>query len=1707
MKYKLLCLFVLLSFSLSDLYADIELSSKQMRTSDGLPSNSVRCMFQDSKGFLWLGTLDGLTRYDGNTFLTYQLESGKHDRISLADNRIKHVAEDKNGFLWIKTVPELFSCYDLQKACFVDFTGTGSDGENYSEIFMSSNGDVWLWHRRNGVRQIVCEDDRTMTSVKFRTKFGNLPDDRIKFINEDSSGRIWIGTMRGLASVYKGKVEFIDRKLNFSSSFPHGEDMYFLTKSGDVYRCVNGSKKIDCLASLSAIAGNTSVSTHSLIKDKWVIFTSSEGVYEFDFQNFQITPCRELKINNGKVIHDNYGDCWAYNNTGRIYYINSKSGEIKNFQLIPEEKMKYIDYERYHVVRDDRGIVWISTYGNGLFTYDIQEDRLEHFVSEGKNAGPIGSDFLLCLMKDRTGGIWVSSEYSGLSHISISNKGITHVYPESPDVFDRSNTIRLLTKMSNGDIWVGTRRGGLYNYDSHLKTKIDNHYLPYNIYAISEDSQENVWIGTRGDGLKIGDTWYKTDPSNPFALSHSNIYSILRDKKDRMWVGTFGGGLDLAESTEKGQYKFRRFFQGKKYGLRIVRVMAEDEKGMIWMGTSEGICIFHPDSLIANEDNYHLFSYTDGNFCSNEIRCLFRDSKGRMWVGTSGAGLNLCELSDDCQSLKYTHYGIAEGLVNNMVQSILEDHSGQLWIATEYGISRFNPNSHSFENYFFSSYTLGNVYSENSACMGADGKLIFGTNYGLTIIDPKKIPTERLLSPIVITGLSVNGIQVKPNMPGSPLQESLAYSDKITLKYFQNSFMLDFSTLDYSDNGQIKYMYWLENYDKGWNVPSSLSFATYKYLEPGSYIFHVKYCDGAGIWNDTETTLKIVIVPPFWKTNWAMLGYFILMLIALYFTYRIIFNFNRLRNRINVEKQLTEYKLVFFTNISHEFRTPLTLIQGALEKMYRTDDIPQALLHPLKVMDKSTQRMLRLINQLLEFRKMQNNKLALSLQETDVVAFLYEIYLNFSDVAEQKNMDFRFLPSVPSYKMFIDKGNLDKVVYNLLSNAFKYTPSGGTILFSVNVDEAKKCLYIQVADTGVGIPKEKQGELFKRFMQSSFSGDSIGVGLHLSHELVQVHKGTIEYKDNEGGGSVFTVCIPTDKTVYSEKDFLVPGNLLLEEANMQTHHLQELSEECQEHEKTVTTSRKHKILVIEDDNDIRGFLQEELSAYFEVEVAADGISGFEKACNYDADLIICDVLMPGMTGFEVTKKLKTEFATSHIPIILLTALTSPDKHLEGLEAGADVYVAKPFSFKLLLAQVFRLIEQCEKLRKKFSSEPGVVRPALCNTDRDKEFADQLVAVVEKIYSQYNISIVCRQLPLFSGVSVTPDISRVTDNSKVTDHHAILPTVQLEKQDVSALPQSEQKILNLVGMRLLCATGEKHTYAETQITLSCEGYEFKTKGKTVVQNGWKAIEELFKSSLKTKEKDDPMKSLPGVHEGDVLDSVSASVTEHFTTPPKQYTEDTLLSAMETAGNDQFDDDTVKKGLGTPATRAGIIEKLVKSGFAERKGKSLIPTKDGCNLVCVLPEQITSPAMTAEWENTLMEIERGKADADAFLSGIVWMTGDLVKAYPFLSDAEVQRFGTGKEEIGKCPRCGSPVYVGKGNFYCSNKECSFCLWEDNKFFSSKKKKLTKKIAKELLDKGWCRVTGLYTPKKPQLYDAVIRLDDSGGKYVSFKMEFDR
>lgn len=458
------------------------------------------------------------------------------------------------------------------------------------------------------------------------------------------------------------------------------------------------------------------------------------------------------------------------------------------------------------------------------------------------------------------------------------------------------------------------------------------------------------------------------------------------------------------------------------------------------------------------------------------------------------------------------------------------------------------------------------------------------------------------------------------------------------------------------------------------------------------------------------------------------LFYFLVVVIVLYVAFCLIRNFNNLRNRIQVETQLTEYKLMFFTNISHEFRTPLTMIQGALEKIESLNKIPKEMVYPIQLMNKSTNRMLRLINQLLEFRKMQNNKLSLMLEETDVMVFFYDIYRSFKETADDKQIDFHFAPSTSSYKMFVDQSKLDKIVYNLLSNALKYTPKGGKVVFAIIVNEEVGKLFISVSDNGVGIPKEKQGELFSRFMQSGFSHNSVGIGLHLTYELVNVHKGSISFDENEGGGSVFTVILPLDSSVYGKNDFLV-SSILQEESFV--HEQCDTYLTVNHDSVTPDPLNKKRILIIEDDGDVRKFLETELGIYFEIISEPDGLSGLQKAQSFEVDLIICDVLMPGMNGFDVTRKLKRDFETSHIPIILLTAMSTSENKLEGVESGADAYITKPFSSRLLLARIFQLIEQREKLKRKFSNDPAMTSQALCSTELDRKFGEKLQTILEK----------------------------------------------------------------------------------------------------------------------------------------------------------------------------------------------------------------------------------------------------------------------------------------------------------------------------------------------------------------------------------------
>lgn len=1318
--------------------ASVEVRAKFLTTSDGLSNNSIRYIFQDSKGFVWMSTLNGLNRYDGNSFVSFRPRNDLS--FSLADPRGRTLMEDENGFLWIANGGDLFSCYDLKKDCFVDFTGCGEHLSHYRYIAMFS-GAVWLWGEQ-GCRRIVYRDGR-FSSEAFSVAKRNLQSDRVEQVYQDENGIVWISTTKGVYYWRDGELHCADSELSCQwIRSLHGKT-FFLSFTGDIYQ-VDAGKHFLKVGHIPGIAFGNDLPGEIALNGEWVIFTSQGGYIFNPSDNSLKRAPAGLDIPRGEVTKDNRNNYWIHNQTGKLHYINAETGDIKVLQLMPPEKVGFIDMERYTIVHDSRDIIWITTYGNGLFAYDLHTEQLQHFTADSNRSDLIASNFLLFIMEDRSGSLWVGSEHTGVSHLRILNEGAQHLYSgrvrrEST----YSNIIRMISSMSDGDIWLGTRDGEVFAYDASLSELKKTLNYSSNVYSVCEDTSGVVWMGTRGGGLYIGNRNYLHSDGDSASLAQNDIFCILRDSKGRMWVGTFGGGLDLAEPDGKGGYKFRHFFT-ETYGMRRIRTLCEDHNGYIWVGTSDGVLIFHPDEMLRNPDAYYRYNWENKSLQSDEIRSIMQDSKRNIWIAETGAGFCVCSPGQDYARLSFTHYGVEDGLVNGMVQSFIEDGSGWIWIPTEFGVSCFNPENKSFENYFFSGDMLSNVYSENCVARLHDGRLIFGSSQGLTIIDPQKVEGVHHAPAVTFTDLKLNGISVRPTDSDSPLNSSLAYVEAVHLRYYQNSFAIDFSTLDYSSALPPKYSYMLEAYDKEWSAPSTLNFAAYKNLESGTYYLHVKACNAAGLWGDKEAVLKIVITPPFWKTTWAFLIYALLILSALYMAYRIIRNMNELRNKVKVEEQLTEYKLVFFTNISHEFRTPLTLIQAALEKMHRMGKIPKEMAYSVKVMDKSTQRMLRLINQLLEFRKMQNNKLALSLEETDVIAFLYEIYLSFKDAAESKKMDFRFVPSHASYKMFIDKGNLDKVTYNLLSNAFKYTPSGGKVDLCIRVDEAERKLIIRVVDTGVGIPKEKRDQLFKRFMQSNFSGNSVGVGLHLTHELVNVHKGTITYEENPEGGSVFTVTLSTDLSVYEEKDFLIPNNVLLREEEMAERHLADMEHaEIVREEQTEDTAEvpedvlpaaplnKRKLLIIEDDTDVREFLKEELSVYFEVEAEADGKSGLERAYSYDADLIICDVLMPGLSGFEVTKKLKGDFTTSHIPIILLTALNAPESHLEGVESGADAYITKPFSTKLLLARVFKLIEQRDKLREKFSSDLSIVRPVICTTEKDKEFTEKLTRIVEE----------------------------------------------------------------------------------------------------------------------------------------------------------------------------------------------------------------------------------------------------------------------------------------------------------------------------------------------------------------------------------------
>lgn len=1270
----------------------IEVKAKRVTIQDGLPSNVVSDMQQDQKGFLWFSTHNGLARYDGNVVTAYL--DNDSTGVSAFIGRTKKALEDVTyKKLWVYSSSERLTCLNMvdgkeEKYC------QEVEKLHFTKWKLVCDGMFWLWGAKDGAMLV---DYRSGSFLTRRFAQAEIGSSQVPLIDSLDKDNVVLCTTDKVFLYSEGRLFCIAKGMRMSRTRPFHHKMLMVSEKGGVYVLRQG--KLQRFSHVAYVDGEVATGD-LLVGNRWILFTNRRS-FSIDVRTGEVAECEgEWLIPNGRVLTDNKGRKWIYNKTGVLRLV--RQDKLVPLILFPQQTTNYIDHERFHIVEDNHGLIWISTYGKGLFVFNQNLTQSQHFVADKLGESPIASNYLLGIIADRHDGVWVSSEYGGVSHIQVMDKGVERIYPNGEGNMDFSNVVRMVKKMNDGTVMVGTRAGSLYHYSADMSQVLGKSHFDSNVYGIVQMPNGETWIGTRGKGIY---------GAKGLDFKDRNVFCMASDAKHRMWIGTFGKGLSLVYPRKDG-YGVKTFF-ADSVGLNEVRCMVIDKHGVLWCGTSGGLIRIPVDEFVKDASRYKTYVR------DYEIRDVIVDRQGRLWLSASGDGLVQVEPGDGETEPKFHVFNTSNGLVNNLVQSVVDTPDGNLWISTQQGVTAWNARKKSFENYMFSRNPMGNVYNENSAVCLDDGRVVLGGNYGLTIIQPSRLSHVSGLTDVVFT--------------------SYPYSDEITLTYEQRSPNIHFSTLDYSDVRNVKYTYRLEGFDQAWSQPSSTPRAAYQKLPAGKYLLHVKACTSDGTWGK-ESTLVIRIKPPFYLTSWAIMIYVLLVLGVIILVVKFVHDKNVLRNRIRLEQELTRYKLVFFTNIAHEFRTPLTLMQGSLEKekrIMKANRWQTELEKTIRVMDKSVQRMLRLIDQLLEFRKMQAGKLKLSLQETDAVMFVKGICRMFDDAAESKEIAYSFESSEPAHAMFLDQQMIDKVVFNLLSNAFKYTPAKGTISVSLSFTDV---MTIRVADTGVGIPQEKREQLFSRFMQSSYTGESFGIGLHLTHELVRTHHGEIAYQENEGGGSVFVVTIPLQKDSYEASDFLVKDSPILKaDLAKERDGQEEKTTDAVPSAPSVPLNRR-TILLIEDDNDVREFLLSELESCFDLKVASDGKAGIAMAKELDVDLIVSDVMMPGMNGFELTKRLKNSFETSHIPIILLTALSTDENVLEGTESGADAYITKPFSPQLLMARILQLLNQREILRQKFGKEPQEIRSAMLSNYQDSLFVKRLDSIVYSRLGEQDLSV-------------------------------------------------------------------------------------------------------------------------------------------------------------------------------------------------------------------------------------------------------------------------------------------------------------------------------------------------------------------------------
>lgn len=1354
-RCKQWCLFLTLILSSANLTAQLKSVITHYSTADGLSNNRVWNIIKDDEGFMWMATWSGLNRFDGHNFLTFKTYPG--DKSGLKSDRIEEIADDKKGNIWTRAYDNQIYLFNKNSQEFVplskwlNFQKLGVFG--FSKILNVSDGNVWLATENQGIFKITRSSDGKFHFTRFAMeteKPTNLASNKILFFHIDKRGAAWISTTMGLSVFPKypakdGSSSVVANKLkdvvaNVIKETDKG--LWIGTKSGDILyidfrtRDLTRSKVSDGEVTGLLLSG----------RRKELISTSSFGEIAFSSFTGKLIAKRIISTKGPlySIYEDRSGVLWVEPSSDGVIKYDPRNGNFKHFTQINNTNYRR-NPEDYRVFEDNNGVVWLAMKGCGFGYYNRQTDIVEYFYNHPDNPNKRFSNMVISLYYDSTGVLWLSTDAGGVDKIVFQSNDF-----KSFDVFNSrykpDNEVRAVLTDHRNKLWVGTKSGKLSVFTDARKTDDISLGAPKNaagIYTLLEDKKGRVWIGTKFNGLFKAEPLNKNHESYKFShykkntnkegLNTNTIYALMQDKRGRIWAGSYGDGLILFRENKSGLsfLSLKNSFKSyPKESYAKIRCLQEDEFGNIWVGTTEGLLVFNPEGN-PNAYNYKIYSKISGDITSvsgNDIQYILRGSNGEMWVCTSG-GLSRAVYNNPLETMKFENYSTKNGLPGDFILSGVEDNESNLWLATENGISKFFPRKKKFQNFgLYDGLSLAS-FSEGTSAKLANGDIVFGSTEGLWTFSPNKIGLRKIDVNLALINLQVNNFDIHPS-DSSILKQPLNKTTNIKLKYNQNTISIEFAVLDYRLDKRDNYAYRLVGFDDEWKLNKNQRRVTYTNLNPGKYTFEVR-SQTEYLYNKVlQRSIAIDILPPPWKTWWAYIIYFLLIVSLGAIAFRLVGIFLKLKHRIAVEKQVANLKLSFFTQVSHELRTPLTLIVNPAEEILKSETFSPRGKSYMDLLLKNARRMVNSVNQLLDLQKAQSGQSLLRISEQDIVLFSKDMANYFTEVIEAKNLKLTFTSNEKEIMVWFDPEKLDIVLYNLLANAIKFSDTNGEVNISITRLSAD-ALTIEVQDNGPGVSDRELVDIFTLYYEGvniNKGTKGSGIGLALSKELVELHKGEIFAKHNVPRGLSVVIKLKLGRSHYDQHVVIQhdSGNVV---DNDNGNLTSEITAEADS-----DTLHKPVVVLVDDNEDLRSFLTDKLSEFYHIETAEDGLEGLNKIRDIMPDLVLSDIMMPVMDGIALLDSLKNDKTTSHIPVVLLTAKFSVETQIESLRYGADYYITKPFKMELLQAAIHNLINQRKQLFNALINKPvadlteshyGAI------TEYDKAFLKKIIAVVEE----------------------------------------------------------------------------------------------------------------------------------------------------------------------------------------------------------------------------------------------------------------------------------------------------------------------------------------------------------------------------------------